>query len=506
MEIELRGVLPTNLQASAVSGKQINLSWRDNSDDEEGFSIERADGGYFSEIAVVPANEESYQDTTCSPLRAYTYRIRTHKGDTFSLYSDHVIAITMAENGAPAYASQPVPADGSKSVSLIPILGWLPGAASTSHDIYLGTSDPPPFIQNQTDSVFTPGALEEYTTYYWQINELNSSGTTIGDIWSFTTEGSIGMVAHWNMDENSGSVLPDVAGYSNNGTLINMSDEAWVPGIFGNALQFDGVDDYIMVPHDPSIDFTHQDFSISFWLRQSTTDKPMTYIIKGTHTSPGTGKNYEVAFIDSSNSFRFNVDDNVYDPADMFIRPDWYIDTVEWYHIVAFRNTELNMLYVIVNTEPTGMTEDNMGDISQNEDLYIGVSPDEENTYFKGSLDDIRIYNYALSIEEIQSIYDEGITKIEDNDGSFILKFDLRNNPNPFKEKTTIIYSLTQKEKIKISVYDLLGREVEVITDQMMPEGKHLIEFDGSKLFNGTYICILRADSGMKIMKMMRIK
>ena len=97
------------------------------------------------------------------------------------------------------------------------------------------------------------------------------------------------MVAHWKMDENSGSVLHDNSGNGNDGTLVDMNDDAWIPGVTGNALQFDGIDDYVNIPHSPSIDFSNQSFSISFWLKQSSTDRPMTYIIKGTHSDPGTG-------------------------------------------------------------------------------------------------------------------------------------------------------------------------------------------------------------------------
>jgi hypothetical protein len=64
---------------------------------------------------------------------------------------------------------------------------WSGGAGATSHDIYFGTSDPPPFKINQAEMVYDPGRLNLNATYYWRIDAVNSSGTTTGQLWSFST-------------------------------------------------------------------------------------------------------------------------------------------------------------------------------------------------------------------------------------------------------------------------------------------------------------------------------
>ncbi|UCC97595.1 MAG: hypothetical protein JSW66_17345, partial [Phycisphaerales bacterium] len=101
----------------------------------------------------------------------------THTGDVWSFMT------------APGYATQPRPADRALGVALNAILRWSPGYTAATHDVYFGTSNPPPFIGNQTASNFNPGPLELSTTYYWQIDEIEADGTTIyaGDIWSFKT-------------------------------------------------------------------------------------------------------------------------------------------------------------------------------------------------------------------------------------------------------------------------------------------------------------------------------
>jgi hypothetical protein len=84
-------------------------------------------------------------------------------------------------------ATNPSPSNGSSITNLDADLSWTAGAGATSHDVYFGTSSPPPFVCNQTAMTFDPGTMAYYTTYYWRIDEVNKWGTATGEIWSFTT-------------------------------------------------------------------------------------------------------------------------------------------------------------------------------------------------------------------------------------------------------------------------------------------------------------------------------
>jgi len=86
-------------------------------------------------------------------------------------------------------ASQLEPADAAKVLIEGTVLSWLPGVTAATHDVYFGTTSPPPLIGNQTDLSFDTGILEYDTTYYWQVDEIEADGTTVytGDIWSFKT-------------------------------------------------------------------------------------------------------------------------------------------------------------------------------------------------------------------------------------------------------------------------------------------------------------------------------
>jgi hypothetical protein len=86
-------------------------------------------------------------------------------------------------------ATQPDPADGAEVFIGGTVLNWLPGITADTHDVYFGTTSPPPLIGNQTDPSFDTGILQAETVYYWQVDEIEAAGTTVytGDIWSFKT-------------------------------------------------------------------------------------------------------------------------------------------------------------------------------------------------------------------------------------------------------------------------------------------------------------------------------
>jgi hypothetical protein len=102
----------------------------------------------------------------------------------------------------PETASDPVPADGAKSVDLNITLSWKAGVGAQSHDVYFGESydrvnngTGGTFLGNQTATFFPigllvytyPNGLVPGTTYYWRIDEIDGHEVHKGHVWSFTT-------------------------------------------------------------------------------------------------------------------------------------------------------------------------------------------------------------------------------------------------------------------------------------------------------------------------------
>jgi titin len=94
---------PTNLAATVVSPRQIDLSWTDNATEETGFRVERStDGGVvFTSIAVLDADVTAYSNTNLSAGTHYHYRVRAYEGPYPSSYSNVASATTDPLPGAP---------------------------------------------------------------------------------------------------------------------------------------------------------------------------------------------------------------------------------------------------------------------------------------------------------------------------------------------------------------------------------------------------------------------
>lgn len=91
---------PTSLVAAAINDSQINLTWVDNSNNEDGFSIERrTTGGIWAEIDTVSAGVVTYIDGTITPLTEltiYEYRVRSYNTGFYSAYSNTASDRTLA--------------------------------------------------------------------------------------------------------------------------------------------------------------------------------------------------------------------------------------------------------------------------------------------------------------------------------------------------------------------------------------------------------------------------
>ena len=86
------------------------------------------------------------------------------------------------------------------------------------------------------------------------------------------------------------------------------------------------------------------------------------------------------------------------------------------------------------------------------------------------------------------------ITSVEPLTGPVPQELALHQNyPNPFNPNTTIGYELPKSSKVKLSVYDMLGREVSVLVDDRRDAGVHEAKFDGSGLSGGVYFYRLQA-------------
>ncbi len=177
-------------------GTSIDLAWTAPDPAPASYIIQRKAGplGAWEDLAT-GVTTTTYSDVT--PLCGTNWYYQVKAVDAAGVVSgacDPVFCMRCAPE-PPQKATNPSPAMDADGVHTdlgdagIPgKLSWTPDVAAQSHDVYLGT-DPGAldFKGNQIASSYAPGALLANTDYYWRIDEVNSAGTTTGDVWHFKT-------------------------------------------------------------------------------------------------------------------------------------------------------------------------------------------------------------------------------------------------------------------------------------------------------------------------------
>jgi len=257
----------------------------------------------------------------------------------------------------------------------------------------------------QSSATYVDGGLTPGATYEYAVKARDASPWANETDWS----GHLSVImpevpvlnppaAYWMFNETSGTTAHDSIG-GNDGTLQGSTLPTWAAGKYDNAVTFATGGQSVYVPHASSIDFANESFSVSMWAKQPTSyTGQYELFIKGTIGGgdfPGSGKRYELYRKDAA--FRFAIDDNV-TKTEISVATTG-ICTDDWVHIVAVRNTAEDHIRLYINGSPVSTITDNTGNISQAEPLYIGYA------MYPGAVDDLRIYRYALTQDQVTAIY-----------------------------------------------------------------------------------------------------
>ena len=225
------------------------------------------------------------------------------------------------------------------------------------------------------------------------------------------------LVAHWKFDEGSGTHVSDETGNNNHGTLDVGTEgtddpaDAWVDGVSNDALFFDGKDDIVNCGNDPSLDIT-QEITIIAWVKcKIDLDSPI--VAKNSQSDLGYALKWKRH---AGISLAIDVP-----PTSLYSRKsNMNTDANRWYHVAAtFRED----IHLYIDGTPadgvrSGTPPASIG--SSAEDLTIGYQPDTKG--FNGSVDEVRIYNRALTAEEIREDFSQitqrGEWAFDDESGS----------------------------------------------------------------------------------------
>jgi len=217
-----------------------------------------------------------------------------------------------------------------------------------------------------------------------------------GDGFAVVLIASNGLVGHWKLDESSGFTAADASGNGNHGALANMAGNEWTTGIADGALEFDGADDHILVPAATSLSLVNE-FTVAAWIYAHASGLNLYDMIlsKGGLTS----SNYWFGTVDDEIAFGFYLSD-----FHEFNSASANLQTETWYHIAATLDLNSSSVNVYLNGTPIGNWSNALQPLANAEDLRMGRSEYADGQYWDGILDDVRVYDRALSATEIASL------------------------------------------------------------------------------------------------------
>jgi len=122
-------------------------------------------------------------------------------------------------------------------------------------------------------------------------------------------------------------------------------------------------------------------------------------------------------------------------------------------------------------------------------DLLVGqMLPDDANYNFQGVADGVLVYPYAMTYPQVKELFDSTVPVAE---GLPSLPLDHRllgNYPNPFNSETVCRFQIARRTGVRLTVYDLLGRQVATLDDEERGPGIYDVRFDGRSLASGVYV------------------
>ncbi len=226
----------------------------------------------------------------------------------------------------------------------------------------------------------------EYEDGWYSITDGDGFSLTIIEPGDSAIYSSQGLVAHWKFDDGSGNTATDSAG-TNNGALIG--NPTWTGGRINGALSFDGVDDNVVAA--PVAALAGDTLTAQAWIRTSEFAGIWNPVM--TQNAGGNGYYFYV----SSNRPAFYL---VVGAAYVQATSLEMINADQWYLFAGTNDGSNLKLYVDGKLKDS---DNSTGFLGVSSNVYIGCEP-TSSLYYNGLIDDVRIYNRALTESEFQDI------------------------------------------------------------------------------------------------------
>jgi glucose/arabinose dehydrogenase len=204
---------------------------------------------------------------------------------------------------------------------------------------------------------------------------------------------STGLVGAWGFDEATGTTAGDSSGSGNIGTI---SGATRTTGKYGGALSFDGVNDWVTVPDANSLDVNRM--TLEAWVRPSVVGNWRTVLLK---EQPG-----QLAYALYASTDNSRPSGHVFTTADMALRGSSALTANTWSHLAFTWDGATSRIYVngtqVASAALTGTAATSASSLRIGGNSIWGE-------WFSGAIDEVRIYNRALSAAEVAADRDTPI-------------------------------------------------------------------------------------------------
>jgi hypothetical protein len=287
---------------------------------------------------------------------------------------------------------------------------WITDVPSDSR-VQFGTSLPyayeSPLLPSLiTSHVVTLSGLNPDTLYHYRIISGDSFGRLSTSMdYTFTTlaPDPSGLVGFWEFSDTD-AVARDSTSNHLDGLL--MAGAAWSSGWLGQGIQFDGVDDHVLIDADPALN----SYPLTIVVSVKTAATGLHGIVN--KYFPGAMNGYQL-FTNGGNLCAWYFKDatnSVFDGTNCTLAVPGLNDN-QWHHVAFVVNASGGALFVDGSLKTTLPWTGTPGPTSSLERLSFGRYPQTAAPYLPGTLDEVRVYARALAPEEVKALFDESLVE-----------------------------------------------------------------------------------------------
>jgi chitodextrinase len=448
---------PLNVSGD-VTNTDIDLSWRASTDNVgvTGYNVSQ-DGAVIMNTAGAYASISGLE-----PITDYTFGVTAvDAAGNESIMT--TIQLTTGLDAAPDTIppSKPENLTAATSANSV-VFSWDPSTDNVAVAGYIVWVDGILFDSLAADktSVFV-GGLDPLTLYTFEVLAYDPSGneSEIADLTVETDEPIItaeeGLVAHYPFEGNADDITP----HENHGVIGGDPVFETVGERPGMAIVFDGDQDSVLAPNAAQLisDYT----TVSFWIRvdgQNFQD-PEAYILDFGHWDErwkiSLPQHLKIVWTTNSKN---NVLPNAVSDMDSGDGNELVIGF--WWYVTMVHDGEDDIIYI--DGEEVNRKQA-QGTLNSTARAFRMASSYSGGLYFEGALDEVKVYNKALTAAEVAKLFETGTTSIPFISAKLNKYVDLL-YPNPASDRIVIDHNFSGRDDLLIRIFDAQGRQMDTQT------------------------------------------